>query len=133
MGADFSPVAALLPIKLLLEMFGVALVAGFGERFFTAIAKELDRRLATNEDKLLPETNGEALSRPYVLGDLTKQAIQAYTGKNKYEAGDISGTSSSDGEVGIGNTMDVLQELEECLAMERELVERLSKVTAASK
>ena len=50
LGADFAPVAGVLPVKLLLELFGYSIACGLAERFFTAIVTELDRRLEINEE-----------------------------------------------------------------------------------
>jgi len=132
LGADFSPIASLLPISMLMEVFGFALVSGFGERFFTAIAKEIDTRMLMNEKETLPESKGES-SKGYVAGDLTKQAIQAYTGKDTYNAGDIASGMNllSDSSGDDNDTIDVLKELEECLQMERELVEKLNRVSGS--
>jgi len=149
LGADFSPVAGLLPVRLLLELFGYSIVIGLGERFMTAIATELDRRLERNEQKedeknqsslplaMIPLDNG-ITAGSYTPGDLTKQAILEYTGKNTYQTGDIAGskmlekasptsTSTSTGDI---FSVDIIKELEECLAMERELVEKLNEINS---
>lgn len=153
LGADFSPVVGLLPVRLLLELFGYSIVIGLGERFMTAIVTELDRRLERNEQKESQEEEQEeknqsllslsmvqlplgnditAASYQYSPGDLTKQAILEYTGKNTYQAGDIAGSKSI---MLKGETLsvDIINELEECLAMERELVEKLNKINSQRK
>ena len=154
LGADFSPVVGLLPVRLLLELFGYSIVIGLGERFMTAIVTELDRRLERNEQKEdqeqeQEEKNQSSLSLPmipldndidntdasasyqYAPGDLTKQAILEYTGKNTYQAGDIADSKSKmlKGETETFS-VDIIKELEECLAMERELVDKLNKINS---
>ncbi len=181
LGADFTPVAGVLPVRLLIELFGYSTAIDLGERMATALVKELDKRLEMNEQRrggvevgngIGGGTREEVISskmetgdgrggsitekqlkqlyfnaeneennveqqqqqqqqqqqRPYSYeaGDLTRQAILEYTGKDSYEVGDVvskDGSSSKD-------PVDVLKELEECLAMERKLVEKLNNIKA---
>ena len=159
LGADFAPVAGVLPVKLLLELFGYSIACGIAERFFTAIITELDRRLERNEEvKALPgvdEDNKDDVdgvnivdtnivsplssrkqrgfdNKNYAPGDLTKQAILEYTGKESYEVGNIAEKQRQEGIIERVDddraSIDVIGELEECLKMERELVEKLNRV-----
>ena len=115
---------------MLIELFGYSTAIDLGERFATALIKELDKRLQMNEqgegEKRGRETKISELEVgvSYEPGDLTREALLSYTGKNSYKAGDVvskEGSSSKD-------SVDVLQELEECLAMERMLIEKLNRV-----
>jgi hypothetical protein len=154
LGADFSPVAGLLPVKVLIELFGYSLVIDLGERFMNAIVKELDKRLQWIHDDedhgvdtvvtLLDNDVSKSFSY-YSPGDLTKTAILSFTGKENYQIGDIrdslihavdspkmtlmeeigSTTSSTTNDL---SGVDTIKELEECLAMERELVQKLNKI-----
>ena len=156
LGADFAPVAGVLPVKLLMELFGYSIACGIAERFFTAIITELDRRLERNEEvKALPgveednkdDVDGDIVdtnvvsplsSRKqrgldnYAPGDLTKQAILEYTGKESYEVGNIAEKKKQEEIIERVDddraSIDVISELEECLKMERELVEKLNRV-----
>jgi len=154
LGADFSPVAGLLPVKVLIELFGYSLVIDLGERFMNAIVKELDKRLQWIHDDedhgvdtvatLLDNDVSKSFSY-YSPGDLTKTAILSFTGKENYQIGDTrdslihtvdspkmtlmeeigSTTSSTTNDL---SGVDTIKELEECLAMERELVQKLNKI-----
>eukprot|EP00913_Durusdinium_trenchii_P023517 g22094.t1 len=90
MGVGLTPVAHLLPIQVLLNLYGSSLELELGQRvsarLTAALAKELDRR---SKEALLGKGNED-----YVLGDLTRkqlqQGLQRFTGKDSYEFGDIS-------------------------------------------
>mmetsp|Transcript_13675 Transcript_13675/g.18335 ORF Transcript_13675/g.18335 Transcript_13675/m.18335 type:complete len:208 (+) Transcript_13675:1-624(+) len=149
LGADFSPVATILPVRLLLELFDYSIALELSEKFVKTLSVELDKRLSFSSDD-----EGE-----YIAGDLTRKAILEYTGKDDYSFGDISGKmleskkqlarqsetydtkfleSSTVHSSGIpreesegkatSSSVDVLQELEECLAMERALIEKLERL-----
>jgi len=144
LGVDFSAVTGLLPAGILLEVFGVGIACGIGERFFSAVIKELDRRLYSNEEEtdgnvidkdtdlvasntaLLSIKQEETSLEAYIPGDLTKQAMQEYTGSESYQVGHISEKMANSDEV--EDPIDVISELEECLAMERELAQKLSYI-----
>jgi hypothetical protein len=158
LGADFAPMAGVLPVKLLLELFGHSIAFGLAERFFTAIITELDRRLEINEEvkalSALDESNKDVMdgvdivdtsevsslssSRKergldnYAPGDLTEQAILEFTGKESYKVGNIAEKQREKGIIervdDDRTSIDVISELEECLKMERELVEKLNRV-----
>jgi len=150
LGVDFSAVAGLLPAGILLELFGIGIAAGIAERFFTAIIKELDRRLTIYEEQdkeqnkdldldldLDPVMSNTVMSssrqeetslEAYTPGDLTKQAMQEYTGSESYQVGSISEKMVSSVNDEVGDPIDVISELEECLAMERELAQKLSYI-----
>lgn len=122
LGADFSLVAGILPVKLLLDLLGYSLVIGLGERFVTTLCKELDKRIQENDTKS-PAKMSLALEAPkdsnYTAGDLTKQALRECLGKDSFETGDIANTDGA---------VDLIKDLEECLALEKQLVEKLQKV-----
>jgi hypothetical protein len=124
LGADFSLVAGILPVKLLLDLLGYSLVIGLGERFVTTLCKELDKRIQENDTKS-PAKMSLALEAPkdsnYTAGDLTKQALRECLGKDSFETGDIANTDGA---------VDLIKDLEECLALEKQLVEKLQKVQA---
>ena len=158
LGTDFAPVAGVLPVKLLLELFGYSIACGLAERFFTAIITELDRMLEINEEvkavSARHEYNKDAMdgvdivdtnvvsslssSRKergldnYAPGDLTKQAISEFTGKESYEVGNIAEKQREEGIIervdDDRTSIDIINELEECLKMERGSVEKLNRV-----
>ncbi|CAE7401246.1 unnamed protein product, partial [Symbiodinium sp. KB8] len=90
LGVGLTPVAHLLPVQLLLNLYTTSVEVELGNRAASkltgALAQELDRRA---KGVLLGKGNED-----YVLGDLTKAQIQrsvaSLTGKDKYEFGDIS-------------------------------------------
>ena len=63
---------------------------------------------------------------------LTKQAILEFTGKESYEVENIAEKQREEGIIervdDDRTSIDVISELEECLKMERELVEKLNRV-----
>lgn len=154
LGADFSPVAGLLPVKLLLELFGYSLVIDLGERFLNVIIQELDKRLQSIQDEtcdraeeiVLLDQQGDHISKSFLYspGDLTRNTILSYIGKEVYQIGDIRDklvmknndsnqmTFLRDAEMintnDLYNEVDIIKELEECLLMERELVEKLNNI-----
>lgn len=81
-GANFSPVASLLPGKLLIEMLEVSLVQEMGGKLVEALSLELDRRMKA-------AVTGD---ENYALGDITKKAINRFIGKEEYSFGDITKT-----------------------------------------
>lgn len=160
LGADFSPVAGLLPVKVLLELFGYSLAIDLGERFMNVLIQELDKRLQWIQDEVYSDPTSPSTSTAgasgfsYSPGDLTRQAIRSYTGKEYYQICDIrdkvamtkfdstqmtlmeeivstnapsTTTSTTDVVVGLVG-VDIIKELEECLSMERELVEKLNRI-----
>jgi hypothetical protein len=83
-----SPVAGILPIRLLLNLVNLGLAQEVSGRLVGALAETLDKRMK------------EVLtgSSSYALGDLTKARLQSqlstFTGKDRYEFGDLSRTIS---------------------------------------
>jgi hypothetical protein len=159
LGADFSPVAGLLPVKLLLELFGYSLVIDLGERFLNVIIQELDKRLQSIQDETYDDRREEIAtallldqgdyifkSFSYSPGDLTRNTILTYIGKEDYQIGDIRDklvmkTNNDSNQMtflmedeemintnDLSNRVDIIKELEECLLMERELVEKLNNI-----
>lgn len=84
MGASFTPVAQLLPVKLLLEVLNVGLAQDVGSKVMGGVATSLDERFK------------EAItgSSKYKLGDKSKEqltkSLSKFTGKDSYSFGDIS-------------------------------------------
>ena len=85
-GAEFSPLASMLPAKLLLEMMNYSLAQEVGGKFLEVIMQTLDKRFKE-------AVTGDA---DYEVGDLTKKAIMKFIGKEEgeYEFGDLSRTIS---------------------------------------
>lgn len=82
--ASISPVAAFLPVKLLVELLNFSLLNDVAGKVTSSLAIELDKRL---KKSLLGDEN-------YKLGDATKRTIantvKTYTGKEEYEFGDVT-------------------------------------------
>ena len=79
-GANVSPVASLMPVKLLLQLVDFSVTQEVGDRLLGILAKALDERFkeAVTGDK------------DYALGDLSKKAFLRYLEKDEYEFGDLS-------------------------------------------
>jgi len=86
MGAAFTPMAQLLPVKVLLEILNVGLAQDIGSKVMGGVAKTLDERFKE-------AVTGDA---KYQLGDISKKqlstALSKFTGKESYSFGDISRT-----------------------------------------
>jgi len=83
-GAGLSPVANILPMKVLMEMLNFSLAQEIGDRLVGAITLEVDKRMKK-------AITGDA---EYQLGDLTKNAMLKFIGKEEYSFGDFSKTVS---------------------------------------
>ena len=148
-GADLSGFSAVLPVGGLIGLFGWSISMGIAERFTKTIAVETNKRInntksSEDEDDNDNETAATASSSTtgpasslsaatYVPGDLTKRAVLEYTGKSSYAQGDLAQQASSvrtatDDDVGTPVDMTVLQELEACLSMEKELIQKLDRI-----
>mmetsp|Transcript_18992 Transcript_18992/g.34465 ORF Transcript_18992/g.34465 Transcript_18992/m.34465 type:complete len:353 (-) Transcript_18992:292-1350(-) len=79
-GVGLAPVSAILPVRLLVDLLNFSIANEMGERMIGAISVELDKKM-----KQMVTGNAE-----YKLGDGSKQALLKFTGKDKYEFGDIS-------------------------------------------
>ena len=81
-GASFSPVAGMLPAKVLIELLNYSIIAQAGEMVTSAISTELDRRMkkAFTGD---PE---------YQLGDISKRQLLNFIGSDTYEFGSLTRT-----------------------------------------
>lgn len=83
-GASLTPVAGVLPVKVLLELVNLGLAQDLTGRLVGVLAGSLDERV---KEAITGDAN-------YQLGDLTKkktlQALADFTGKDSYEFGDIS-------------------------------------------
>lgn len=82
LGVSFSPVAGMLPVKVLVEMLNFSLLNDVGNKAVGAITHELDRRMKK-------AITGDS---DYQLGDKTKEGIKKFIGKEEYQFGDISKT-----------------------------------------
>eukprot|EP00434_Breviolum_minutum_P020397 symbB.v1.2.017986.t5/scaffold1416.1/size119947/6 len=101
MGVGLTPVAHLLPMQVLLNLYGSSVELELGQRvsarLTAALAKELDRRskeALLGKGTELRNSKVENGNEDYVLGDLTRkqlqQSLRSITGKDNYEFGDIS-------------------------------------------
>lgn len=135
-GVDLSGFSAVLPVSGLVGVLGWSVSMGVAERVAQYVTVEINKRVNGNEDGSVADaTIIDVESSPvrpdqYNPGDLTKSALLGYTGKSSYAVGDLAGTGSADG--GGGSDTDrnasVLQELEECLSMEKALIEKLDRI-----
>ena len=86
MGASFTPMARLLPVKVLLEILNVGLAQDVGGKVMGGVANTLDERFKA-------AITGDA---KYQLGDMTKKqlsdTLSKFTGQESYTFGDISKT-----------------------------------------
>lgn len=148
-GADLSGFSAVLPVSGLVGVFGWSISMGLAERFTQFVSIEINKRVNNNLDDLRdaahkPDTAGTSSSsstqptividvnatsaQQYNPGDLTKSALMEYTGKSSYAVGDLAGKGDSNGGDNVGMNSSVLQELEECLSMEKALIEKLGRI-----
>ena len=83
-GASLTPIASALPVSVVLELVNLGLAQDLGGRLLEILAQSLDERFK------LALTGDASLT----LGGITKRAliqqIIRFTGKNDYEAGDIT-------------------------------------------
>lgn len=81
-GASFTPVAGMLPAKVLIELLNYSILAQAGEMVTRALSTELDRRMkkAFTGD---PE---------YQLGDISKRQLLKFIGSDTYEFGSLTRT-----------------------------------------
>jgi hypothetical protein len=111
LGAEFSPLASMLPAKLLLEMMNYSLAQEVGGKVLEIVTGTLDKRFKE-------AVTGDA---DYAVGDLTKKAIFNFIGKKDgdYELGDLTRTISKrlkeNDRSGAGVAMDAefVKELEQ--------------------
>ena len=136
-GADLSGFSAVLPVSGLMGVFGWSISMGLAERFAKYVSIEINKRVLNNNnlDELrdasdtspmsVIDVNASSVTQQYNPGDLTKSALLEYTGKSSYAVGDLTGKGGSNN---VDMNSSVLQELEECLSMERELIEKLGRI-----
>ena len=83
-GCTLLPIAQLLPLNTLFEMFELGLLRDIGFRLLPIVAQTIDARM---KEALTGDAN-------YQLGDLTKRRLRQYlarfTGKETYEFGDVT-------------------------------------------
>jgi hypothetical protein len=84
LGAQFTPIARLMPAQFLLEVLSVGLAQDVGGRIMTGVAKSLDERfkaaITGNPDYQLGDQSRERIS----------QALAKVTGKDEYKFGDLT-------------------------------------------
>ena len=79
LGGSLTPAASLLPVRMLVSIYGSSLASELGERLVQEIASSLQQRLS------------QGLSDSVRAGgQLSKQAVSQITGKEDYEFGDIT-------------------------------------------
>ena len=121
---------------------------GLAERFTQFVSIEINKRVNNDDADLrdaapTADASGRSSSlspqlpsgvignassaQQYNPGDLTKSALLDYTGKSSYAVGDLAGKSGSSGNNADVN-LSVLEELEECLSMEKALIEKLDRI-----
>mmetsp|Transcript_23733 Transcript_23733/g.27448 ORF Transcript_23733/g.27448 Transcript_23733/m.27448 type:complete len:332 (-) Transcript_23733:66-1061(-) len=103
-GVGISPVASVLPIKLLIDLLNYSIAGDLGNKVVASITLELDKRM---KKAIVGDEN-------YKVGDLTKKAISEYTGRGggEYRFGDITKT--------------VLESLEKYDELQKEVAQRNS-------
>ena len=98
LGINLTPIAQLLPIKVLIEMIDVSIAQDVSKRIVSELTKEVDRRMKLwvtgDKDYQLGDITRKKLTgdKNYQFGDLTKRLITKYTGKDSYKFGDITKT-----------------------------------------
>lgn len=83
LGASIGPLAKMLPLTVLLEALNISLEQKIGGKVLEALALTIDSRIVaafSSDDKL---QLGDAVKRTVLSG------VLAFTGKSKYESGDI--------------------------------------------
>lgn len=141
LGADLTPIFGFLPMGILSELVGIGITLELSERFVKTVSVELEKRF-DNKNKgdkdeqqqqqtqslpygppslSSPQDGPSSLTTSYSPGDLTKQTFSGLDGA----AGQRDQNSSLD--------LSVLNELEECLQMEKELLMKLDKIKSAAK
>ena len=111
LGAEFSPLASVLPAKLLLEMMNYSLVQEVGGKVLEVVTRTLDKRFKE-------AITGDA---DYTVGDLTKKTILKFVGKTDgdYEVGDLTRTISKSlndhdrSGAGVAMSTEFVKELEQ--------------------
>ncbi|CAJ1950882.1 unnamed protein product [Cylindrotheca closterium] len=116
-GANVQPVAAVLPMKVLVEMVEVSLAQDLSTKVVGILTNEVDSRMKEmvtgDKDYKLGDVTKKTLtgSKDYQLGDFTKGIVEQMASKD-YEFGDITRKLLNRGnkeEVGASNTADQQQ------------------------
>jgi hypothetical protein len=79
-GVGLTPVASILPVKLLIDLLNYSIAGDIGNKVVSSITLELDKRMKkaiTGDEQ-------------YQVGDVTKKALLDYTGRDSYSFGDIT-------------------------------------------
>lgn len=79
LGGSLTPAASLLPVRMLVSIYGSSLASELGERLVQEIASRLQQRLSQGISDSVRAG-----------GQLSKQAVSQITGKEDYEFGDIT-------------------------------------------
>jgi len=91
LGANLSPAARLLPVQMLLKLYSAQLTTELGERTFAAVVERLQDALYDGASTTIGTYTGK---QRYEFGDITKKAVSDMTGKpvGDYKFGDITKT-----------------------------------------
>ena len=87
LGANLTPAASLLPVRMLIGVYSVALQAELGDRLYAELQLMVAERLSQG---VADTVRGWTGKEDYQFGDLTRAAISKATGKEEYEFGDLS-------------------------------------------
>jgi len=96
LGMQFQPVAAFLPAKVLIDMAEVSVAQSVGEKITKALTTEVDQRMKQfvtgDRNYKLGDITKKAVAgdKDVDVGNLTKKAVSMFTGKDKYEFGDVT-------------------------------------------
>lgn len=146
-GASFSPVAGMLPAKVLIELLNYSIIAQAGEMVTSAISTELDRRMKKaftgDPDYQLGDKSKRQLlnfigSDTYEFGSLTKTIIEKMNARdvgNNDESteGIKSGTGKSDGIIFADSSNENLELSNEQVLMELEAWDKAFQVESKAK
>lgn len=103
-GINFQPIARLLPVKALIQMLNLSMSQKLGDQIKHVLTMELDKRM-------------KEMMTGDIKEELSKQAIQKFTGQDSYTFGDISKAiaekkqGSRDDEIVMSDSME--KELDE--------------------
>jgi len=91
LGAKVSPAARLLPVQALIQAYSAQLASELGERTVAEVVNRLQSKLYEGASSAVGSYTGK---EKYELGDITKKAVADLTGKDvgQYQFGDITRT-----------------------------------------
>jgi len=134
LGADLSVVTGFLPFAILVQTLNLAITLELGEKLVTAFSVELNKRvdddrtsIDDNQDTQQGKTTG--VVELATNNSVTMSAMTDITGKKNYKVGDLTAAISNDD--GTEVDLRILEDLEECLAMEKALLKKLGTIRSA--